>query len=292
MKTIVSNNVTSLSALLPNNLLASGHENGNITIWNIQNDLIERNLSGHISRVQCLRVLTNSGLASGSYDRTIKIWNSQSGLLVRTIGPQSYAVMTIEVLSSELLASSSFLTIQIWNISTGDLLRSIDMKSMHLVRSLATLLLNEETYLASSYFYSSNVSIVRTTSGDLVRTISTRSNLFVNQVATLSDGNLAVEESSGEIGIYDANNGQLLKNLVVVSDVSRRVDWFVNTLVALSDCRLISVVDDEVVIRIWNVQSEQIEREFKAHEDSIIALDVLSDGHLVTASLDHIKIWS
>jgi WD40 repeat protein len=291
LKTIVSNNVTSLSVLLAKNLLASGHENGNITIWNIRNGLIERNLSGHISRVQCLRILTNNRLASGSYDRTIKIWNSQSGQLVRTIGPQSYAVMTMEVLSGELLASASFLNLQIWNISNGDLLRSIDMKSMHLVRSLATLLLNEEAYLASSFFYSSNVSIVSTTSGDLVRTISTRSNLFVNQVATLSDGNLAVEESSGEIGIYDANNGQLLRSLVVV-DVGRRVDWFVNTLVALSDCRLISVVDDEGVIRIWNVQSGQIEREFKAHEDSILALDVLSDGHLVTASLGHIKIWS
>jgi len=68
-------------------LIAAGHSDGQIRIWNSQSGELVSKLPGHADHVLSLAWSPDgSRLASGSYDHTLRIWNIESGeteLLIR-----------------------------------------------------------------------------------------------------------------------------------------------------------------------------------------------------------------
>jgi WD40 repeat protein len=76
MRTLAANSQVWSLAVLPNGHLSSGHDNGDIKIWDTDdstsNDPI-KTINAHNASVNALAVLQNGYLASGSDDKTIKI---------------------------------------------------------------------------------------------------------------------------------------------------------------------------------------------------------------------------
>jgi WD40 repeat protein len=94
-------------ALLPNNQLASGDDEGTIWLWDMQNGTATRVIYAHTGWVLALAPLSDEHLASGSMDRTIKIWHSYSGSLIRTLDAyHTGSVYALIVLSNGNIASA------------------------------------------------------------------------------------------------------------------------------------------------------------------------------------------
>ncbi|CAF0939749.1 unnamed protein product [Brachionus calyciflorus] len=65
--------------------LFAGFFNGLIRIINNKNNCIIRTLTGHISYVFCLKLISKNTLASTAFEGSVKIWNIDSGNCLETI---------------------------------------------------------------------------------------------------------------------------------------------------------------------------------------------------------------
>lgn len=248
---------------------------------------IIKNLTWHTDWVNSLKYLPISGyLASASDDRTIQIWNYQSGQMIRLLSGHTNYVRSIEVLNDGRLASAGNFdrTMKVWNVNSGLMIRSISFNES--VDSVV-LLINGNVALLSSY--SPNFYIVNPNNGELVKKIVNKDRLSdFNCQVVLSDGNLALGESTGRISIYNLSSEKIVKYLI-----GHKTS--IECLVVLSDGRLVSG-DYNGEIRVWNAQSGELLNSFKAHTKRIRALEALSDGRLVSSANDYlssgeIKIW-
>ena len=78
--------------------MASGSTDNSIKIWNVDSGECIRTLTGHLSGVDSLQILSNNKLASGAWDGSINIWNIDSGDCIRTLIGHSHSVMSLQLL--------------------------------------------------------------------------------------------------------------------------------------------------------------------------------------------------
>ena len=115
-------------AFSPNGgLLACGHRNGTIAVWDTPSaGLVHEVIRGHRSGVRCLSFSPDGRvLASGSEDKTVKIWDyrdpSGSDPLLLLKGHKNWVVCVCYIENGQLLVSGSFdRTVRIWNSASGD----------------------------------------------------------------------------------------------------------------------------------------------------------------------------
>jgi WD40 repeat protein len=102
--------------------IASGSTNWQIQVWNVQEGVELRQLTGHSGQVNWLELLQNGHLASASSDKTIRIWNLESDVdsLIMTFFAHTSSTNCLALLSDGNLASGSHdESIKIWHFKTG-----------------------------------------------------------------------------------------------------------------------------------------------------------------------------
>jgi WD40 repeat protein len=282
---------------LSGNLLAIGNKVGTISIMNLTNGQILRNIIGHSNWIMSLKLLKDGRLASASYDETIKIWNYQSGQLLKTLGHHTDSVRGLAVLSNNRLASGSWdRTIKIWNTTNWDLLNSITY-----IDEIFTLTLLSDENLAIIFYTTSGTQIMKILNPNtyqVVRTIQSRNtSVHFNSIELLSDGNLASGMTNGEILIYNPINSEILRTL-------RGHTNAVWSLLALNNMLFSGSKDGE--IRFWDFGNGELLGTFNnASNYSITAVAFSSDaGLIITAAscfynfycnpliIGEIKLWS
>ena len=122
--------ISSLCAI-SNKILASGSEDNNIKIWNIEERVIISTLSGHTDRVSALCHLGGEQLVSGSADSSLIIWSklpgssstySQKQVLT---GHRSGIRGIIRISKAEIISGEHKGDLRIWNINEGVCIRYI-----------------------------------------------------------------------------------------------------------------------------------------------------------------------
>jgi WD40 repeat protein len=158
---------------MPFGLLASGHMNGNIYLWNYMTGSKMFTLSSHTSQVNDFELMLNAFLtpllASSSGDTSVIIWDLMTMSLLYKLTGHTAQVYGLSSLTNEfgdvLLASSSVdTTIKIWNItavvvanvkngshnSSIYLLKTLSNHSSPIYRSLDILKLEQQQSLVIS----------------------------------------------------------------------------------------------------------------------------------------------
>ncbi len=129
--------VTSI-ALHPNfSLIASGHLDKKIRIWDLQTQELITTLSGHILAVTDLHFSPASSLlATASQDRMVKIWNIDTWELKHTLKGHNWAIKTVAFNSdaSILASAGDGKDIKIWDLRSNQLIRNLSGHSWTISR--------------------------------------------------------------------------------------------------------------------------------------------------------------
>lgn len=289
-------------AYLPNDdILASGSNEGTITLWNPQTGKALRTLIGHTNTVRCLVALADGKhLASASSDRSIKIWHVQSGQLVRTLnGHSNWIFALVELNDAKRLASSSWdRTIKIWNEASGSEMLSVDVEEK---ASSLVVFPGEENVLAA-IVESKWVFLLSGNTGEILRRIEADVGGGFYCLGVFTDGNrLAIGQCDGSITIWNRRTGRLLKRLKGDDGNGSEVISLVlaDNKDVKGSCLLFSGAWDGE-IRIWNVNAERGDEELlgivKAYEnDRVRCLELMrsnNDMLLFSAGdFSGIKMW-
>ena len=104
------------SPLIDNRLLASGHHNYRIGLWDPSASTPVGTLRGHVGCVSSLAFAQNGLLASGSWDRSVRLWNVTTKVEYKKLTGHTREVEAVAFRSDGLLASGSDdRTVRIWS---------------------------------------------------------------------------------------------------------------------------------------------------------------------------------
>lgn len=110
-------------------LAVSGHENGNVVVWDIDQAAALHVMPGHAWPVCGIAVSPDGGFAvSGSIDGELRLWDLQSGKLVRSWlghGRGAYGIVFAPD-GRHLVTGSGDFTIKLWELETGKEVRRFD----------------------------------------------------------------------------------------------------------------------------------------------------------------------
>ena len=281
-------------AILSNDLIASGSGDTTIKVWNSTTFQLVATLKGHTNYVFSLAVLLNGNLVSGGWDTMIKVWKSTTFELITNLeegNTGSVSSLAINMLNENIISTGSYdNSIKIWN-----------SKSFQLVTNLK----GHTNQVRSVVILPSNGNIV---SGSMDTTIKVCDSITYQLITTLSGHNdwilsLAVQPkneniisvSYGEtIKIWNSITFQLVATLEGKNSNNLMVGRNIllnKSLAFLLNGNMVTGLSDGI-INVRDSSKFQLVTNVKGHSTFVTSLAILSNGNLVSASMDNeIKIW-
>jgi WD40 repeat protein len=173
--------------------------------------------------------------------------------------------------------------VKIWNVSSSFNWTLITTYSQHSSSVRALEWLDNDT-LASAGSYDQTIKLWSPTTGQTKRTIQI--NGYVLSLTMLNTNiHLAAGLESGDINIYNINDGNL------VSSLKGHTSDVVNDLVQISADLLASASLDKTV-RIWNLTNNTCKFTLTGHTYQVVGLKQITPSILASGSVDKtIKLW-
>jgi WD40 repeat protein len=165
--------------------LACGLSNGNINIYDINNNgSLISTLVGHTVDVNDLILLSSDLLASSSSDRTICIWNLTTNSTKFILKGHAFNANGLKLVSCDILASgSSDNSIKLWNITNGTLTGTLSNHTGVILNSVDFLSSSQKLVSGS---YDQAIKIWNITTGECLSTFNTAINIYSLSVLTTS----------------------------------------------------------------------------------------------------------
>jgi WD40 repeat protein len=248
--------VNTLAISPDGNILASGNDDKNIRLWDLNSKKILATLSGHSQAVKSVNFSPDGKtLATASDDKTIKLWHSNTFEEICTLFGHSHAVKSVAFHpNGQILASGSWdKTIKLWDINTG-----IEICT----------LIGHKLQVTSVAF---------SPEGQLLASASCDRTIRLWQIA-------APEDSDKEF-----KNRPCYSLLSTLSGHA----WTVLTVAFSPDGKILATGSDDNTIKLWKVSTGQLISTLSAHSWSVVAVAFTADGEtLISASWDKtIKLW-
>ena len=121
---------------------------------------------------------------------------------------------------------------------------------------------------------------------------TSKNHLHTSPITSLSyspcGGFIASADNTGNVGLWSSE--ELIEPMTVLDDITSRVA----TLYPLSDSSHLLTTHKDGSIKLWNVLTNELEREFKGHLSEVQSLSVTNNEELLmSGDLDgHVIIWS
>jgi WD40 repeat protein len=236
-------------ALSPDgSLIASGDDNGTLRIWDTANGQLKRAWTAHSAGIRSM-VLSSDGklLLSGSTDGTMCLWDVAEGRRKWTRQAHENGVRSLLFVGARSIASSgSEASVKLWSRETGKPFPSPAGGTMQLTSegSATALAVSSpkgamDPLLAISA--DKNIVVRDTENFDVIYTLRGHS-APVSDMAFSADGRLLASVSHDKTAkLWDAQNGQLLRELAVLDRPFNSVAISSNGVIALGwdDLRLV-----------------------------------------------------
>lgn len=278
--------------------LASGSDDKNIKLWDLNTQKVLATLSGHSQAVKSVAFSPDGKiLATASDDKTIKLWQVETLKEICTLVGHSHAVKSIAFSpDGQILASGSWdKTIKLWDVNTG---REIYTIAGHQLQVNSVAFSPQDQILASaSYdrtirlwqlraFGSFEEKFENRPCYSLLSTLSGHA-WAVLTVAFSPDGKiLATGSDDNTIKLWEVNTGQLICTLVGHS-------WSVVAVAFTADGETLLSASCDKTVKLWKVSTAEEIVTLSGHVDSVSAVAVSKVRQLIASgSRDKtIKLW-
>ncbi|NET35109.1 MAG: NACHT domain-containing protein, partial [Cyanothece sp. SIO1E1] len=242
-------------------VLASGHMNGAIHLWETQTGQHWRTLRGHQAGVWSVAFNPDSHiLASGSGDHTLKLWSLQTGQLLRTLRGHQAGILSVAFSpDGQILASGSDdHTIKLWQPQTGQRLNTL-LGHQAPVWSVA---FNAQGTMLASGGTDHVIKLWDVPTGACLRTLSGHQ-AWVTGVVFSPNGETLVSTSPDQtIRLWRVSTGECIRIL----PVSR--NYALSIAISL-DGRFLAGGGTDNTVELWDLHTGELLRTLSGHQSFV-----------------------
>ncbi len=278
--------VTSLVFNPDGSCLASGAEDGAVTLWDIATHTAYQAFREHTERVDTV-VFSGDGksLLSGARDSLLLIWDLVSGETVwRTedfIGRPCSAVFLSTSGKIIWLAKDNALNLCIPRVD--DSVTTIRRPLVGIEGCSVAFSPDDNDIAESRADYGVRLWDVKT--GELLKTFSGHFDA-VESIAFSPDGEMIASGSRDETTIlWDAKTGDYLRTLSGHSGT-------VNSVAFSPDCLLVATGSADTTLNLWDVKTGELLKTLSGHYDAVESIAFSPDGEIIASVSDHERmLW-
>ncbi|MEH2309603.1 serine/threonine-protein kinase [Nostoc sp.] len=284
--------VNTLAISPDSHTLASGGDDKNIKLWDLNTKKVLASLSGHSQAVKSVAFSPDGKiLATASDDKTIKLWQVETLKEICTLLGHSHAVKSVAFSpDGQILASGSWdKTIKLWDINTGTEICTITGHQLQ-VNSVA---FSPQGQLLASASYDRTIRLWEITALERGRGAGSRLAVSVaeREQRDMNSAELKDHSQTAE----DIPPFPLIQNRPCYSLLSTLSGhaWAVLTVAFSPDGQILATGSDDNTIKLWEVNTGQLICTLVGHSWSVVAVAFTADGEtLLSASCDKtVKLW-
>ncbi|WP_242064856.1 serine/threonine-protein kinase [Nostoc sp. FACHB-133] len=288
--------VNALAISPDSHTLASGGDDKNIKLWDLNTKKVLASLSGHSQAVKSVAFSPDGKiLATASDDKTIKLWQVETLKEICTLLGHSHAVKSVAFSpDGQILASGSWdKTIKLWDVNTGREICTITGHQLQ-VNSVA---FSPQGQLLASASYDRTIRLWQIPTRG--RGAGSREQRDMNS-AELKDYPQGAEDISPFPLLpapcpFPPAPFPLIQNRPCYSLLSTLSGhaWAVLTVAFSPDGQILATGSDDNTIKLWEVNTGQLICTLVGHSWSVVAVAFTADGEtLLSASCDKtVKLW-
>ncbi|RAM53108.1 MAG: serine/threonine protein kinase [Hapalosiphonaceae cyanobacterium JJU2] len=275
-------------------ILASGHDDKSIKLWNLNTYKLISTLTGHSQAVKSVAFSPKENiLATASDDKTIKLWNLTTFEEICPLLGHSSAVKSVAFSLEGILASGSWdKTVKLWNVTTGEEILHL---AGHQLQISAVAFSPQNQLLASASFDRTirlwDLSSLHTQTQKKIQNCPRYSlsghAWAVLTVAFSPDGKiLATGSDDNTIKLWDVNTGQVIHTLLGHS-------WSVLAVAFSADGETLISGSRDNTLKLWRVCTGEQIATLTGHVDSVTTVVVNPVAQMIiSGSRDKtIKLW-
>jgi WD40 repeat protein len=274
-------------------ILASGHDDCTVKLWDLSSGQCYQTLRGHTNAV-CSAAFSPDGqtLASGSCDQTIKLWDINTGRCRKSLSGHSSRIWSVAFSpDGRILASGSDdQTVKLWDVQTGQCRQTL-LGHENWVCSVAFSPVSDAADennppLLASGSYDQTAKLWDLTTGECYRTLHGHTN-WVWCVAFSSDGQiLASGSGDNTVKLWNVQTGECDRTL----PGHRSRIWSV----AFSpDGQTLATGSSDKTVKLWDLQTGKCRQTLRGHDNLVWSVAFSPDGRiLASGSQDEtIVLW-
>lgn len=276
-------------------LLASGHWDGTIHIWDVNMGLELKRLQGHSSPVNTVAFSPDGHLlASGSSDNMVRLWNIGKGSEIHRLDGHSDNVNSVAFSpdGSTLVSGSDDSTIRLWDVSSGLELKRLEKHSDKVISQVMSVAFSSDGNTLASSDLNDIVRLWNVNMEQELKPLEVQSkgvvySKGVRSIAFSPDGSiLASGSDDGTVRLWDVNKDRELKRLEGHSDRVMNVAFSPDSHILASGS-----LDDTV--RLWDVNTSIELARLEGHSNGVMSVAFSPDGHLLASgSMDPtVRLW-
>ncbi|MBL9181922.1 MAG: pentapeptide repeat-containing protein [Verrucomicrobiaceae bacterium] len=266
-------------------VVATGHDNGLICMWDAHSGKPLQTLEAHSNWVRSLCFdAEGNRLASGSDDKTVRLWDAHSGKPLQTLQGHLGTVRSVcfDADGSRLASGSDDKTVRLWDAHSGKLLQTLEGHS----GAVMSVCFDAEGSRLASGSYDNTVRLWDAHGGKPLQTLHGHTN-WVMSVCFDAEGNrLASGSDDNTVRLWDAHGGKSLQTLHGHSGYVRSVCF------NAEGSRIASGSDDNT-LRVWDVHSGQCLQTFEGHSHWVRSVAFNAEGSRIVSGSDDntLRVW-
>lgn len=235
--------VKSLAVSPDGSIFASGGDDNNLILWDLNTGRRIRTISAHKAAVNAIAFSSDGNtLATGSEDKTVRLWNPKTGSRLRTLAGHAGGVNAIALSrdGKTLASGSEDKTVRLWNLDTGEVRRIITGHG----GAVNAVDFSPNGQLVASASNDNTIRLSNVRDGKRTRTFKGHSS-WVRAIAFSPDSRTLIS-AGGEIIVWDLKTG---KERATLSGHSQ----FVNSIAITKDSKTVVSGSPDRTIKIWRM---------------------------------------
>ncbi|WP_437962676.1 pentapeptide repeat-containing protein (plasmid) [Sorangium sp. So ce119] len=266
-------------------LLATGHHDGSVRLWDAVSGQAIRGMYGHLGPVNSVALSADGRtLASGSDDRTVRLWEVESGRALRTFEGHDGRVMSVAFSpDGRTLVSGSYdRIVRLWEVESG---RALGAFAGH-GKGVTSVVFSPDGRTLASGSYDKTVRLWEAGTGRALRAFAGHGNGVISAVFSPDGRTLASGAGDRTVRLWEVESGRVL----------RVFEWHgarVTSVAFSADGRTLASGSEDTNVRLWEVESGRALRVFDNHSAWVASVAFsVDDRALASAAGDGtVRLW-